>query len=1366
MDYTISMADGAEVTTEPQSKNTGPQAIPPLISVVIPARNKEALITQTLDSLLNQPYRHLEIIVVDDGSTDDTAVVLEPYQERIRYFYLEHDERSGPGRALNLGIQEAKGEYVHGLAAGDQVTEMYYIQTIQEFHARPHIGAVVTDAYRVGEGGTLREIIKRGHFRTQQDFLLEGLDHNPIIASTAIVKKFCYEAVGLYRPEHEMFDDYELWLRLGAQFEIAYLTTPLIQCRALPTNQTWNLPRGWAMERRVVREFRKQTAIETFFPELREQPDPERYAQAHERIGRIFNRKGWRDDAEAEFEKADSYRAAPVLPAATEPAGRAVAMHILFVLHDALPRASTGTALHTVHLAQAMQNAGHEVVVLYPNYAGTLPEGSLKEERYEGLKTYALTINASDFSLNLRNDRVARAFNAFLQEHAFDFVHFQHLLHLGGALLDVARKQGVPMVQDLQALYSRLVKSDVPQQSGSRSAMIEAPDPAPIESRPAVAEAGPAKTDAAPARKAEPGRINVALYALDQINYACPIIRLVSPLTASPFAHRFNLMPAVTFGEGSIAVNDCLKDADIVVLQRGFPRVEGVEEMMAYAKSQHKPVIYETDDNLIDMPEGHPQKEYYDTHREHIIRVASQADMVTVSTPKLRDFFRRYNANVSVLPNLIDLNLWSSAPAPRTDARTSLVYMGTLTHEQDINLIAPALKHVLQKYQGRVALRFWGYVPPALRHVPGVESVGRLDNNYLNFVRDFRREAFDIALAPLAPTDFNRYKSHIKYLEYSACHIPGIYARLEPYFQTVRHGVNGLLAGSDPEEWIAALERLIEDESFRRTLAENAYRDVAAHHAIGARCQEWVTLYERLLKREIAPASPAAPAVEPAAAPATQTAMKASVVIPVFNQAQYTQGCLEALFANTPGPGVEVLVVDNGSTDDTADRLAAFKSHIKLIRNETNLGFARACNQGARAARGEYIVFLNNDTLPQPGWLEALVSLAEQEPQAAVIGAKLLYPNETVQHAGVIYSAKLRLPYHIYQTMDKAHPAVNRVREYPAVTGACMLVRRSVFFDAGLFDEEYVNCYEDVDFCLKVAAAGYKVLYTPHSVVYHYESATEGRKNQDNINRSYATFRSKWDHKIPTDEMRYYSEDDLTIEYLDEINLKVCSMSEAEQQLNRARRLKGQGRFGEALSALEMVTEEAHRFEVCLLKGDCGAHLDQAEAAAGYYQAAMAMNAQSDRPHIGLGVLAVRGRRTAEAKGHFEQALALNPQSDNALCGLGITLSLMGQSDEALEQYTRALKINPQNLTALSNLQACAYELKTYGLAEHHFRRYLAARPDDLTVRFGLAGIYALMGATEEARATLHHILKLNPNHKDAAQMLSTLDAPTREAVS
>jgi GT2 family glycosyltransferase len=249
-----------------------------------------------------------------------------------------------------------------------------------------------------------------------------------------------------------------------------------------------------------------------------------------------------------------------------------------------------------------------------------------------------------------------------------------------------------------------------------------------------------------------------------------------------------------------------------------------------------------------------------------------------------------------------------------------------------------------------------------------------------------------------------------------------------------------------------------------------------------------------------------------------------SVVIPVYNQAALTRQCLEALVASPPVVAeLEIVVVDDASSDSTSRVLAEYEGRVRVVRNERNLGFAGACNNGAANASGEWLAFLNNDTVPQPGWLDALLRYSSGHAGIGVVGAKLLFPNGRIQHAGVVF-AKNKAPHHIYAGFRADHPAVDKSRAFQVVTAACALIRRELFEDAGAFDTAFVNGYEDVDLCLRLRRLGYEIHYCHESVVSHLESATRDYLADP---ANFRLFLERWSGDVYQDDFRYYIEDGL-----------------------------------------------------------------------------------------------------------------------------------------------------------------------------------------------------------------------------------------------
>jgi GT2 family glycosyltransferase len=249
-----------------------------------------------------------------------------------------------------------------------------------------------------------------------------------------------------------------------------------------------------------------------------------------------------------------------------------------------------------------------------------------------------------------------------------------------------------------------------------------------------------------------------------------------------------------------------------------------------------------------------------------------------------------------------------------------------------------------------------------------------------------------------------------------------------------------------------------------------------------------------------------------------------SVIIPVYNKASLTRQCLDALLAHPPqSTSIEIIVADDASTDVTGQLLAGYGDRIRVVRHATNAGFATSCNDGAAAAAGEYLVFLNNDTIPKAGWLDALLGYTTGHPRASVVGAKLLFPDETVQHAGVVICQD-REPRHLYLGFPADHPAVNKSRRFQIVTGACLLIRRDLFQREGGFDRVFLNGYEDVDLCLRLGQLGHEIHYCHECVLYHLESGS--RKSEADLHNC-RLYLDRWSERVQPDDFHYYLEDGL-----------------------------------------------------------------------------------------------------------------------------------------------------------------------------------------------------------------------------------------------
>ncbi|MFA5138628.1 MAG: glycosyltransferase family 2 protein [Elusimicrobiota bacterium] len=218
-----------------------------------------------------------------------------------------------------------------------------------------------------------------------------------------------------------------------------------------------------------------------------------------------------------------------------------------------------------------------------------------------------------------------------------------------------------------------------------------------------------------------------------------------------------------------------------------------------------------------------------------------------------------------------------------------------------------------------------------------------------------------------------------------------------------------------------------------------------------------------------------------------------SIIIPAWNHWRRTYRCLDSLLEGTRGPAYEVIVVDNASTDETPAMLARVRN-VKVLRNPSNRGFGEACNQGAAAAGGKYVLFLNNDTRVREGWLEPMAALAEGDGAVGAVGAKLLFPDGRLQEAGcILWNDRDNLCWTYGRFQDPERPEYNYVKEVDYCSAACLMVRKVLFDRLGGFDLRYAPAYcEDADLAMGMRKLGYKVLYQPRSEVVHEEGATSG----------------------------------------------------------------------------------------------------------------------------------------------------------------------------------------------------------------------------------------------------------------------------------
>lgn len=223
-----------------------------------------------------------------------------------------------------------------------------------------------------------------------------------------------------------------------------------------------------------------------------------------------------------------------------------------------------------------------------------------------------------------------------------------------------------------------------------------------------------------------------------------------------------------------------------------------------------------------------------------------------------------------------------------------------------------------------------------------------------------------------------------------------------------------------------------------------------------------------------------------------------SLIIPTRNGLELLRHCVDCIRTKTRYPNYEILIVDNGSDDPaTLEYLEALEGQTRILRDPRPFNYSALNNAAVRQARGELIGLLNNDLeVISPDWLDEMVSHARR-PGIGAVGARLWYPDDTLQHGGVILVGGVAA--HAHRLVPKGSAGYGGrailIQNFSAVTAACMVLRKDIFEQAGGFDENLVVTFNDVDLCLKIQALGYRNLWTPYAELYHHESATRGHDN-------------------------------------------------------------------------------------------------------------------------------------------------------------------------------------------------------------------------------------------------------------------------------
>jgi O-antigen biosynthesis protein len=247
-----------------------------------------------------------------------------------------------------------------------------------------------------------------------------------------------------------------------------------------------------------------------------------------------------------------------------------------------------------------------------------------------------------------------------------------------------------------------------------------------------------------------------------------------------------------------------------------------------------------------------------------------------------------------------------------------------------------------------------------------------------------------------------------------------------------------------------------------------------------------------------------------------------SFIVAVHNCPDLTRAMIRSLESTVEISKHELILIDDASDSETAIYLQSLASSHRILRNETNLGFSGSNNKAAKQATGDYLLFLNNDLELAANWLEPMLELERSMPRIGAVGnIQKNFQTGLIDHAGIFFDLN-GMPTHAWKTRKKL-PRGNW-KERNAITAACLLIRRSVFESMGGFDETYRNGMEDVDLCVRLRKAGYRLVVSHKSIIRHHISSSPGRHDHNDCNSE--LFRQRW-----SDSMAAAGKSEWPIEY-------------------------------------------------------------------------------------------------------------------------------------------------------------------------------------------------------------------------------------------
>ena len=686
--------------------------------------------------------------------------------------------------------------------------------------------------------------------------------------------------------------------------------------------------------------------------------------------------------------------------------------------------------------------------------------------------------------------------------------------------------------------------------------------------------------------------VNIAIFIKNELNNLLPTeyIRLIIPFYHLFLKKKFN--PLILHDKNIHEID--ISNFDIVIIQRDALEEKNAEYIVNICKNNNIKLIYEIDDDLINIDETHPDYIEFIEKKETIKYLVSHADIVTVSSNNLKEKLVKFNSNIKVIKNSLNdmLNLKNEATSKHDTVKIG--YMGTFTHKKDIKVVEKAIENVknyFNKKGKKVVFETVGVSDDKIKCATPINIPFKY-SKYPYFIKWLKRIIdWDIAIAPLEYNNINQAKSEIKYLEYSSLGIAGIYTNFGSYSETINNNKNGILVNSNTtEEWESALKTLIENENLRKNIVINAWNDIKYNYSIDLTVKSWTKIIEKLLTKnkkgefnkpplklllnplfnedykiisknelfdeseypiicqdpiyhylkigvfkglnpcedfntkkyvekydlDLNKTNPFVHFIKTHVNKFKYTSFKQenikdiyqnlentiSIIIPIYNAYEDTKRCIESVLKYSTK--YELFLINDASTDKRINKLLnnLKNPNIKILNNDTNLGFVKSINIGLKNSTTDVII-LNSDTIVTPKWIEKLTIAAYSDEKIATVTP---FSNNAGAFSVPIMNKKNIIPENL-GINGMAHlvekTSTHNYMRVPTGNGFCMYIKRETINSIGYFDENtFKRGYgEENDFCMRAKNKGWENIIDDATFIFHTSNTSFGDEKKELIEK-------------------------------------------------------------------------------------------------------------------------------------------------------------------------------------------------------------------------------------------------------------------------